>query len=217
MKGCRVISWLTGSSRAELMDRGLRPLHEAGPRRALEPLLPCLTGRVLDVGCGTGAMFDLYPAGCRVLAIDINEEWLSLARVQAAEAPAHIDVVAGDVQRLALGDACCDAAIVQLVMCSVGDVKRGLAEIVRVVKPGGLLYFYEHVRSRTAWYRVIQDVTAPLWCWLSEGCHWNRGTDAAIRALPIEIEEDDRLRLQRGLTPPLPIVRIVARRRAPAS
>lgn len=202
---------LTGRTRGEVQDRALRMLYEAGPRRAFEAVRDRLTGDVLEVGCGTGLLFEAYRADARVTAIEPDADFLPLARQRAAEAPAEIRIVRNDVQRTGFADGCFDAAVVQLVLCSVADARRGLGEILRVLRPGGLLYVYEHVVSDHALYRAIQNLSDPIVSRLAEGCHWNRDTGALVRSMAIRIEHETRTTLRKGLMPPLPIVSLIAR------
>jgi SAM-dependent methyltransferase len=212
--GCsHLCSWLTGRSRGEIQDRELRMVHAAGPTEAFLRIRDRLYGRVLEVGCGTGILFEHYPAGTQVLGIDSDTDFLPLARERAVQARANVEVVAGDIRQLCLPDAAFDAAVMNLVLCSVADPARGMAEILRVVRPGGLLYFYEHVISGNVLYRWFQNVTAPLVVWMGDGCHWNRDTGALVRTMPVKIESEETGTLRTGLLPPLPIVRIVGRNR----
>jgi ubiquinone/menaquinone biosynthesis C-methylase UbiE len=170
-----------------------------------------MKGRVLEIGCGTGLLFEHYLDQAQVTAIDPDEEFLSLAAERAREASAEVRLLAGDAQQLSFADDGFDGAVMHLVLCTVPDARRGLAEILRVVRPGGLLYFYEHVISPKAWYAAIQNLSAPVVCWIGEGCHWNRDTGALVRSMPVAIDREDRSTLRIGLMPPLPIVRIIAR------
>ena len=195
------------------MDLGLRRIYAAGPREAFLRVAGRLTGQVLEVGCGTGVLFDDYPPEARVIAVEPDIDFLPVAQRRAERAAANITVVASDVGQLSFVANAFDAVVVQLVLCCVPDPQRGLGEIFRAVRPGGLLYFYEHVASSGRWYRFVQNVTAPLWYRISEGCHWNRDTAALVRSMPVSIESEERSTLRRGLMPSLPIVRIVATRR----
>lgn len=212
---CRFVSRLTGISRADLIHRGMRRIHAAGPRDAFGQVAGRLTGRVLEIGCGTGLLFTDFTAAADVTGIDPDVELLALAVRQAGSAKTRVRVVAGDAQHLAFADDTFDAVVVQFVLCTVPDPRQGLAEILRVVRPGGLLYFYEHVVSDFAAYRWFQNLTAPIWSRLAEGCWWNRDTTALIRSMPVHIESHEQLSLRRSLMPPLPIMRIMARNEPP--
>ncbi len=207
---CTFCSRLTGKSRGELEDYGLRRIHAAGPRDAFLKVRDRLHGRVLEIGCGTGVLFDDYPPQARVTAVDPDRDFLALAQRNARRASAAVSVVAGDAQHLAFPDHHFDAAVAQFVFCFVPDPRLGLAEVIRVVRPGGFLYFYEHVLSLNPLYAVFQTAIATVLTWATEGCHWNRDTATLIRALPITIESDQRLTLWTNLAPPLPVVRICA-------
>ena len=103
-----------------------------------------------------------------------------------------VTVVAGHGDALLYDDASFDAAVVSLVLCSVPEPGHFLAEIRRVLKPGGELRFFEHVRSASAPLGVIQDAITPLWSAIGGGCHLNRDSRAAIQAAGFEIDELDR-------------------------
>jgi ubiquinone/menaquinone biosynthesis C-methylase UbiE len=102
-------------------------------------------------------------------------------------------VVAGHATALPVDDASFDAAVASLVLCSVPDVPTALAELRRVLKPGGELRFFEHVRSDKLWFGLLEDAITPLWSRVGGGCHPNRDTAAAIRAAGFDIEELGRI------------------------
>jgi SAM-dependent methyltransferase len=154
---------------AEPMNR-----RQLGP--ILHELLSGLSGDVLEVGAGTGATFEHYPAGARVVAIEPDPH---MRRRAEARLRPNIDLRAGSAHDLPAADASADAVVCSLVLCTIEDVPRALAEIGRVLKPGGRLIFVEHVRGDGVLGRV-QDITQPVWGWLAAGCHWNRGTARAI-------------------------------------
>jgi ubiquinone/menaquinone biosynthesis C-methylase UbiE len=102
-----------------------------------------------------------------------------------------IEVIAGHGDALPFDDASFDAAVVSLVLCSVPEPGHFLAEVRRILKPGGELRFFEHVRSVRPLLGVFQDAITPLWSAIGGGCHLNRDSRAAINAAGFEIDELD--------------------------
>jgi ubiquinone/menaquinone biosynthesis C-methylase UbiE len=153
-----------------------------------------LVGHVIEVGAGNGMNFAHYPDTVdEVLAVEPEDRLRALAEQAAGRAPVPVRVVAGHAEALPAGDGTYDAAVVSLVLCSVPDVAGALAEIRRVIGPGGELRFFEHVRSDQPWFGLLQDVVTPLWSRAGGGCHLNRDTAAAIRAAGFDIEQLDRV------------------------
>jgi ubiquinone/menaquinone biosynthesis C-methylase UbiE len=145
-------------------------------------------GRTLDVGCGTGRNLPLYVAGVRVVAIE--PEWAALQRARR-RAP-HVPLVQGRVEALPFSGGVFDTVVSGLVFCSVADPRRGLAEVKRVLRPGGGLRMLEHVRSTRPWKARWQDCAEPCWAWISGGCHPNRDTEGRVEASGFTIENEGR-------------------------
>src|SRR5207302_11033986 len=110
-----------------------------------------------------------------------------------------------------------DTAIASLVLCSVPDQSAALAEIRRVLKPGGELRFYEHVRSPKRMVAGIQSAVTPVWSRLGGGCHLNRDTESAIAAAGFESEACERFRFHMGLLETIAETHILGTARRPAS
>jgi ubiquinone/menaquinone biosynthesis C-methylase UbiE len=144
-------------------------------------MLAGATGRVVEVGPGNGINFAHYPATVtEVIAVEPEPYLRSQAEKAAAGAPVPVRVVTGVADALELEAGSVDAVIACGVLCSVPDQSAALAEFRRVLRPGGELRFYEHVRSRRARFAVWQRRVDPLWTRLFGGCHADRDTLAAI-------------------------------------
>ena len=126
-------------------------------------LLSGLGGRVVEVGAGNGMNFPHYPPQVReVVAVEPEDRLRALGERAAAPAPVPITVVRGHAGALPYDAESFDAAVVSLVLCSVPDQAAVLAEVRRVLKPGGELRFFEHVRSANPVRGVVQDLITPL-------------------------------------------------------
>ncbi|MGW7167576.1 class I SAM-dependent methyltransferase [Streptomyces sp. NPDC054884] len=155
-------------------------------------LLTGLTGRVLEVGAGQGRNFGHYPdTVTEVVALEPDDTLRSVAEQAAASAPVRVRVVAGEAAELPNKSGEFDAAVASLVFCSVADVPGALTEIARVLRRGGELRFYEHVRSPHRWAGRLEDAITPLWSRAAGGCHPNRDTEAAVRAAGFTITDID--------------------------
>jgi SAM-dependent methyltransferase len=158
-------------------------------------MLAGLEGRVVEVGAGTGLNFGHYPPGVtEVIAVEPEAHLRKLAEKAASEATVKVTVIDGTADRLPFDDASCDAAVCSLVLCSVRDQTRALAEVHRVLRPEGELRFYEHVLDadpRFARGQRIVDLVHPF---VSGGCHVIRDTEAAIIRSGFEIDSIRRFR-----------------------
>lgn len=178
-------------------------------------LLEGLSGRVIEVGAGNGLNFALYPAAVEaVLAVEPEPLLRKAAIEEAREAPVTVEVVDGVASALPAEDGSQDAAVASLVLCSVPDQVKALAEMRRVVKPGGELRFYEHVvahRPLPARLQRIADAT--FWPRVAGGCHMARETQASIERAGFEVERIDRFGFTPGApVPPIPHILGIARR-----
>lgn len=171
----------------------LSPIMDArGAAEHRAELVVGLSGSVIEIGCGPGAMFRHYPPEVStVLAIEPDDYLRGLAE-QAALATSgtapSISVVYGRAEALSGADGSVDAVVCSLVLCSVPDQAAVLAEIRRVLRPGGELRFYEHVRSRSRIVGWMEDALTPLWRRSAGGCHPNRDTASAIDRAGFEMD-----------------------------
>jgi ubiquinone/menaquinone biosynthesis C-methylase UbiE len=191
---------------AALYDRLLASAERKFFRRHRRHLADHLTGRVLDLGSGTGANLPYYPPSAAVVGIEPDPHMLRRARARERAAPAAL--VLGGAETLPFPDGAFDTAVVTLVLCTVADPGRALAELRRVLRPGGQLRFLEHVRAATPGWARFQDAATPLWKLIGAGCHPNRDTVGAIEGARFRIVEFDRYAF--GPYPVRPMVRGVA-------
>jgi ubiquinone/menaquinone biosynthesis C-methylase UbiE len=148
-----------------------------------------LTGRVLDVGSGTGLSFAHYSAGADVVGVEPDPHMLQRARPRAEALGRRIPLLEACAEALPFPDASFDAAVSALVLCTVQDLEQALGELRRVLRPGGTLRFLEHVRSPSPGWARFQDAVTPLWSRLGGGCRPNRDTLAAIERAGFRIAE----------------------------
>jgi ubiquinone/menaquinone biosynthesis C-methylase UbiE len=145
-------------------------------------------GRVLEVGCGTGRNLPLYREAARVVGVDPDEGVLRAARRRAPSVP----LVRASAEALPFRDGAFDTVVSGLVFCSVLRPAEGLAEVRRVLAPGGSVRMIEHVRSRSPLVARLQDGVQPAWTWINGGCHPNRDTERAIEAAGFAIDGEGR-------------------------
>ena len=168
---------------ARIYER-MAPAFEAkGAAEHRTELLVGLVGRVIEVGAGTGLNFKHYPQTVtEVVALEPEPHLREVARAAATEAPVPVTVVEGTADDLPAGEAAFDAGVASLVLCSVPSQPRALAELSRVIRPGGELRFYEHVLAEDPRWAARQHRMAPIWRRLGGGCNPDRDTGAAITA-----------------------------------
>jgi ubiquinone/menaquinone biosynthesis C-methylase UbiE len=140
-----------------------------------------LEGEVLEVGFGSGPNLPFYPpAVTRVWAVDPAVVGRKLARRRVAASPVAVDYVGLDGQDLPLEDNRVDHVLSTWTLCTIPDVPRALAEISRVLRPGGGLHFLEHGRSPDPKVARWQDRLTPLQRRIGGGCHLNRPIDRLV-------------------------------------
>ncbi|HWB71794.1 MAG TPA: class I SAM-dependent methyltransferase [Egibacteraceae bacterium] len=188
---------------ARFYDRVSRSMEAGGIAEQRRRLLDGLAGRVIEVGAGNGLNFAHFPPEvCDVLAVEPEAHLREIARRNAVSAPVPVQVVDGLAQQLPAEDAIFDAAVASLVLCSVPDQQAALRELYRVVRPGGQLRFFEHVRGDSRAVRRFQRLLdATFWPTVFGGCHTGRDTAEAIRRAGFTIDRLDRLRFPDGLIP----------------
>jgi ubiquinone/menaquinone biosynthesis C-methylase UbiE len=169
---------------ARVFDRLSRVIEkEAGPYR--EEMLAGLSGTVVEVGAGNGINFSHYPASVdRVIALEPEPYMRAKAQAAAAAATVQVTVEEATADALPVESGSADAVIASLVLCSVADAGQVIAELRRVLKPGGELRFLEHIRAdgpRKAGFQGTMDRSG-VWPLLAGGCHCSRDTVGAIEA-----------------------------------
>lgn len=180
----------------------LAPIEDRlGVEERRRELVAGLRGRVLELGVGTGLSFRHYPPEVeQLVAVEPEPTMRANAAKAMREVALDVQLLDGTADALPVGDASVDAAVISQVLCSVPDQARALAELLRVLRPGGELRFYEHVLSpNEAGRRVQRALDATVWPRALGNCHLARDTAAAIAAAGFEVSELRRFRI--GPTP----------------
>jgi ubiquinone/menaquinone biosynthesis C-methylase UbiE len=165
---------------------------DEGFARYRAELLSGLHGRVLEIGAGNGLNFAHYPSTVtEVVAVEPEPFLRTKAQAAAAAAPVLVSVIDGQAEALPCADGSFDAAVSCLVLCSVSDQRQVLAELHRVLAPGGQLRFLEHVRSGSPRMAAIQRGLdrSGAWPLIGGGCHCSRETLTSIAQSRLVIED----------------------------
>lgn len=175
---------------ARLYARQVGHADDLGMRDHRRRLLVGLSGQVLEVGAGTGSNLGHYPAAVELVATEPEPYLRELLETSAAASPANVRVLDAAAERLPFADDTFDAVVLCLVLCSVTDQARALAEAERVLRPDGELRFLEHVVSDWPFpARVQRAADRAGWPLLSGGCHLGRDSVAAITAAGFTIQQ----------------------------
>ncbi len=162
-----------------------------GERRSR--LLSGASGEVLEIGGGTGANLPHYHAAERVVVTEPDPFMREKLHPKLPQARVPTKVSGAGAEDLPFADGSFDAVVSTLVLCTVPDPRVALAEIRRVLRPGGELLFMEHVRGSAGMARW-QDRIEPLWMKLFAGCHPNRDTVGAMEAAGFVLDGFERFR-----------------------
>jgi ubiquinone/menaquinone biosynthesis C-methylase UbiE len=200
---------------ARIQARASAIEEQRGGAQRRRQLLDGLSGRVLEVGAGSGVSFAHYPRSVtELIAIEPEAALRARARQAAHGATVPVRVLDGLAEEIPLPDASVDAAVFAGVLCSVADPRRVLEEVKRVLRPGGEVRFYEHVIARNARLRAFQRLLdSTFWPRLFGGCRVIRDTERTLVACGFAIEERERFSFRPTLlaTPVAP--RILGRAR----
>ena len=164
---------------------------EYGRYRRIRPLLfSGMSGRVLDAGVGTGRNMPFYPRDAEMVGIDLSPAMLARAERRRAALDAKVDLRRMDVTRLDFQDASIDAAVATFLFCVLPEELQApaMAELGRVVKPGGEIRLLEYVRPTGAFRQVMARLWEP-WMRFAYGAGFDRRTEAHVTEAGLEVVE----------------------------
>lgn len=190
----------------------------AGVGRHRDELLDGVSGRVVEVGAGVGSNFAHYPDSVtEVLAVEPEPFLRARAEEAATSAGVPVRVVAGVADALPCPDGWADVGVASLVLCSVPDPAAAVAELLRVVRPGGELRFYEHVVAHRNGPLVgVQRGLDVVWPHVAGGCRLTRDTPATIAAAGWSVESLRRFDFRPCLLAAPVAPHVIGRARRPA-
>ena len=177
-----------------------RLVHLAMRQKQLVPfrrrVIGAAEGRVLEIGIGSGLNLPLYGSPVRaVFGLEPSPELLRMARERSATTSVPIEFLEASAETIPLDDRSVDTVVTTWTLCTVPDTPRALAEMRRVLKPGGGLLFVAHGRAPEPGVARWQDRLDPLWSRLAGGCHLNRKMDDLTSGSGFRIDSLEHARL----------------------
>ena len=139
-------------------------------------IVPRARGRVLEIGIGSGLNIPYYDPEkvSHLWGLDPSQEMWAIASENAEEHHLEAEFLQAGAEAIPLEDNAADSVVMTYTLCTIPDAAAALAEIRRVLKPGGALLFCEHGEAPDGYVRTVQGLVNPLWRQLSGGCHLNR-------------------------------------------
>ena len=161
--------------------------------RQREKLVPLASGRVLEVGMGSGLNLPFYDARrvTKVWGLEPSPEMSKMASAAVEAVAFDVEFVSAGGEQIPLDSESFDTVLMTFTLCTIPDAERALREIARVLKQGGQLLFCEHGAAPDAGVRRWQNRINPLWRRLAGGCHLNRDIPGLIRRGGFEITRMD--------------------------
>src|SRR5215471_13571621 len=169
---------------ATIYDRITSGAERAGISEDRRGLLAQAAGATIEIGAGTGANLAHFPPAVTRLCL-VEPDRSMRKRLQRRASGRHVEIVDAPAEALPFPDGSFETAVVTFALCSVADPDGALAEIARVLRPGGRLLFLEHVRDTDPKIARKQDHPVFLYSWI--GCHPNRDTLTAISRPPFKV------------------------------
>jgi len=170
---------------AAIYDRISSGSERAGISEERRALLAQAAGATIEIGAGTGVNLSHFPPAVTRLCLVEPDPNMRKRLHRRADGQDDVEIVNARAEALPFPDGSFDTAVVTFTLCSVTDLDGALAEIARVLRPGGRLLFLEHVRDTDPKIARKQDHPVFLYSWM--GCHPNRDTLAAISRAPFEV------------------------------
>ncbi|MBI3247843.1 MAG: class I SAM-dependent methyltransferase [Deltaproteobacteria bacterium] len=165
-----------------------------GLRQQRQEVMQAASGRVLEIGIGTGANLPFYTdQATAIVGIEPSTALLDRARARVQQLPptrqAAVVLQPGSAEHLDFADANFDTVVACLVFCTIPQAETAAREMYRVLKPGGRVVFFEHVRASTATLTKWQDRLNELWGKFACGCHINRDTKSLFASVGFQYQE----------------------------
>jgi len=155
-----------------LLDHAMRNEELVGYRRRIAA---AAHGRVLEVGIGSGLNLPFYgPGVTEIIGLDPSGPLIGMASQRAGVNDRAVSLLTASAEAIPLDTGSVDTVVTTWTMCSIPDARAALAEMRRVLRPGGDLLFVEHGRAPDPWVVRLQDWLTPVWRPLAGGCHLNR-------------------------------------------
>ncbi len=152
------------------------------------------TGRVLEVAIGTGLNLDHYPDKVQLTGVEWSPAMLDIARHRAEQLSRALDLRQGDAQALDFAAGSFDTVVCTFSLCAIPDDRKAVAEMARVLRPGGLLLLADHVEA-SPWYARVAQALIEVGSIPAGGEHLRRRPIRHVQALGFTIEDHDRLKL----------------------
>jgi ubiquinone/menaquinone biosynthesis C-methylase UbiE len=182
---------------ARVFSRAVTKANARGQAQHRRELLEKVSGQVVEIGAGTGINFSYYPEETSSIVAIEPDPYLRTQAEHAAKRYAKIRVYGCTAEHLPFPVETFDTGVVCLVLCSVADPCLVLSELWRVIRPGGVLHFYEHVVSDNPSFARIQHVLdSTIWPLLGGGCHCARDSRRSIEDTGFVIEHCKSLSFQ---------------------
>lgn len=199
---------------AALYDRALGPVEHAGLGAIRTETLSPARGRVLEIAAGNGHNLGHYPPGVSSLTLAEPDPHMYARLIERLETrPAvsglsqlECSTLEASAESLPFDDSSFDSVVCTLGLCTIPDPASALAEVHRVLVPGGIYCFVEHVRALESGPARVQDLITPIWRRVAGGCHPNRDSAAAIEAAGFRIVSCTRTSMPKAPRPLKPTI-----------
>jgi len=154
-------------------------------------MVPLAQGVVVEVGFGSGLNLPYYDPDkvTRLVGVDPDETMLSLAKRQSGAVSFAMECLQAGAESMPLADGFADTAVVAYALCTIPEPQTALAEIHRILKPGGRLVFLEHGQAEPGLCRGVQNGLNRVWGALAGGCHLNRDPVGLVRNAGFDVSE----------------------------